>query len=168
MVRGRGGLAGGDGLAEGLVEIERRGETGGGELVEAGGRVADIAGAFGGVDNGRGGAGEAEDEPGEIEDREGAAAGDVEDAGEGRFHGKEGVGAGNVMDGDEIAGLGAVAINGDRLVAQGAVDEDGDGGGVGAGRVLAGTEDVEVTEGDGGEAAGIGKEAGSSIRRRVW
>ena len=64
----------------------------------------------------------------------------------------------DILHVDKIPGLLAIAEDRDPLPSEGAPDENGDGGGVGAVRILAWAEDVEEAEGAGVEDAGAAVE----------
>jgi len=169
--RGDGGLGHG-GSAE-VVEIpagggeEAFGDAVGGGVAEEGARlgdvgdgmgdVADALGAVVGLDvgDGRVEAGEEVAQAGEELGEGGrGAAGDVVDlvgGGPGRQGGAL-VGLDDVLDVGVVAGEGAVAVDGGRDVADEGLGEERDDRGVGAVRVLARTEDVEVAQADGGQA----------------
>ena len=100
-----------------------------------------------------GGAGEVDDFLGELFDGDAVAVADVVGAVHVCMACGVGEGGCDVLDEDEVAGLFAIAEDGDGLVGAGFVDEDGDGGGVGAVGVLARAEDVEEAQGRGVDAA---------------
>ena len=67
--------------------------------------------------------------------------------------GDVGEGGGDVSDMDEVAGLFAIAKNGDGITGEGFFHEDRHCGGVSAFRILARAKDVEKPEGGGPELA---------------
>ena len=113
----------------------------------------DIAGALGEVGDFGGGAGELDDLSGEVVDGHAVAVADVVSAVEVGAAGDVGEGGDDVGDVDEIAGLLAIAEDREVGACEGLLDEDGDGGGVGAFGVLARAEDVEEAQGGGVEFA---------------
>src|SRR5690606_11598145 len=120
-----------------------------------------------------------------VEDRHAPAVSDVEYAGDAGCEGGKEVGGDDIAHVDEVAGLAAVAEDGQRGGGEGLPDKNRNGRGVGTGGVLAGSEDVEVAKagclepavavvvvavilavelGDGGRAAGAGGEV--LVKRR--
>ncbi len=61
-----------------------------------------------------------------------------------------------VGDRGEVAGLGAVAIDEGFLPFENGFDEAGDDGGIGGIGALPRTEDIEIAEGDAGDAVATG------------
>ncbi len=57
-----------------------------------------------------------------------------------------GKGGNDVFDGDEIASLFAISVDGDGFVGQGFANEDGHRGGVGAAWILTWAEDIEKAQ----------------------
>jgi len=97
-----------------------------------------------------------------VEQAVGLGVGDVEDlSGRGLRAGRgQDVGAHDVRDIGEIAGLLAVPVHVQRHAQVGLLHELGDDGRVQGLRVLARAEDVEVAQGDGLQAEGLGPDDG--------
>lgn len=121
--------------------------------------MADIAGPNGFVAHPGGGSGQLQDLGHQFRDGDGFAVSGVEDP----LHplGLGGVGErpDDVLHEDEVAGLSAVPVDGDRLPVARAVEEDRDGGGVGAAGILTRAEDIEETEARRGEPSLAGVES---------
>ena len=95
------------------------------------------------------------------------AVGHVEHAGDLGLHGEERIGRHDVLYIDEIARLFAVAVNGDGLVLERAVDENGNRRRKLALGILARAKDIEIAQASGGQAAFGGEHLASNTHRPV-
>ena len=145
-----------DEFGDAVVEWDAGGEAVGLEAADVGDAVADVARAEFFGDFGLDGAIEVFGEGfGDVQDTDGVASADVEDA---SVHfvtaGREEVGLDDVGDVSEVAGLVAVFEKDGWVAVEQAPGEDGGDAGVGVGKSLAGTVDVEVAQGDDGDVVG--------------